>query len=181
VGPIATPGKYSVRLSVADQKFTQPLTIVPDPRVTASTGEIESSVKTLLRIRDDITRTSDTVNQIEWLRKQLEVIETMLRPPKKKEKERPPSAEPDDFDEPEPAPAQDEAQSKRKAELLKVVEEMDKKLQSIEFKLVTPAQVNSDDKYYVEAYKVYLRPIRSCSSCRRWKRNLTVRLRMKRS
>src|SRR5208282_2356509 len=95
-------------------------------------------------------------NQIEWLRKQIEVIETMLRPPKKKEKERPPAAEPDDFDEPEPAPAEDEAQSKRKAELLKIVEEMDKKLQAIEFKLVTPSQINSDDKYFVEADKVYL-------------------------
>jgi len=56
----------------------------------------------------------------------------------------------------ESAPAQDEAQTKRKTELLKTVEEMDKKLQAIEFKLVSPSEVNSDDKYYVEAYKVYL-------------------------
>ncbi len=156
VGPLAAAGKYSIRLTVSGQSFTQPLTVLRDPRVPASEGDIESSVQTQLRIRDDITHVSDTVNQIEWLRKQIEVIETMLRPPKKKERERPPFAEPDDFDEPEPAPAQDEAQTKRKAELLKTVEEMDKKLQSVEFKLVTPAQVNSDDKYYVEAYKVYL-------------------------
>jgi hypothetical protein len=129
---------------------------LPDPRVPTSQADIESSVKTQLRIREDITRASDTINQIEWLRKQIEVIETMLRPPKKKEKERPPSAEPDDFDEPEPAPAEDEAQSKRKVELLKTVEEMDKKLQTIEFKLVTRSQINSDDKYFVEADKVYL-------------------------
>ena len=109
VGPIVAPGKYSVRLTVAGQSFTQPLTVLADPRIPASEADIESSVKTQLRIRDDITRVSDTVNQIEWLRKQLEVLETMLRPPKKKEKERPPFAEPDDFDEPEPAPAQDEA------------------------------------------------------------------------
>jgi hypothetical protein len=141
---------------VAGQSFTQPLTVLPDPRIPTSQTEIESSVKTQLRIRDDITRASDTFNQIEWLRKQIEVIEAMLRPPKKKEKERPPSAEPDDYDEPEPAPAEDEAQSKRKAELLKTVEEMDKKLQAIEFKLVTPSQLNSDDKYFVEADKVYL-------------------------
>lgn len=155
-GPIVAPGAYSVKLSVGSQSFTQPLKVLPDPRIPTAVPDIETSVRTQLRISDDITRTSDTVNQIEWLRKQLEVIGTMLRPPKKKERERPPFAEPDDFDEPEPAPAEDEAQSKRKAELLKVVEEMDKKLQAIEFKLVTPAQVNSDDKYYVEAYKVYL-------------------------
>src|SRR5271168_4043451 len=156
VGPMVAPGKYSVRLTVAGQSLTQALTVLPDPRIPTSQADIESSVKTQLRIRDDITRASDTINQIEWLRKQIEVIETMLRPPKKKEKERPPSAEPDDFDEPEPAPAEDESQSKRKAELLKTVEEMDKKLQTIEFKLVTPSQINSDGKYFVEADKVYL-------------------------
>jgi hypothetical protein len=156
VGPMVAPGKYSVRLTVAGQSYTQALTILPDPRIPTSQADIESSVKAQLRIRDDITRASDTFNQIEWLRKQIEVIETMLRPPKKKEKEKPPSAEPDDFDEPEPALAEDEAQSKRKAELLKTVEEMDKKLQTIEFKLVTPSQINSDDKYFVEADKVYL-------------------------
>ena len=156
VGPIAAPGKYSVRLTVAGQTVTQALTVMPDPRIPTSEADIESSVKTQLRIRDDITEASDTLNHIEWLRKQIEVLETMLRPPKKKEKERPPSAEPDDYDEPEPAPAEDEAQSKHKAELLKIVEEMDKKLQAVEFKLVTPSQINSDDKYFVEADKVYL-------------------------
>jgi hypothetical protein len=156
VGPMVAPGKYSVRLTVTGQSFTEPLTILPDPRISASEADIASSVKTQLRIRDDITHASDVFNQIEWLRKQIEVVETMLRPPKKKEKEKPPSAEPDDFDEPEPAPAEDEAQSKRKAELLKTVEEMDKKLQSVELKLVTPSQINSDDKYFVEADKVYL-------------------------
>jgi hypothetical protein len=155
-GPMVAPGSYSVRLTISGQTLTQPLKVVRDPRISSSEADVESSVKTQLRIRDDITRTSDTVNQIEWLRKQMEVLETMLRPPKKKERERPAFAEPDDFEEPEPAPAQDEAQSKHKAELLKTVEDMDKKLQTIEYKLVTPSEVNSDDKYYVEAYKVYL-------------------------
>jgi photosystem II stability/assembly factor-like uncharacterized protein len=156
VGPMVAPGKYSVRLTVAGQAFTQTLTVLPDPRISTPEADIKLSVKTQLRIRDDITQASDTLNQIEWLRKQIEVLETMLRPPKKKEKERPPSAEPDDYDEPEPAPAEDEAQSKRKVELLKIVQEMDKKLQTVEFKLVTPSQINSDDKYFVEADKVYL-------------------------
>ena len=156
VGPIVAPGQYSVRLTVGGQSFTQALTVLPDPRISTSAADIASSVKTQLRIRDDITRASDTVNQIEWLRKQLEVIETMLRPPKKRYRERPPQVEADDFEGPEAAPAEDEAQSKHKAELLKTVEEMDKKLQNVEYKLVSPSELNSDDKYYVEAYKVYL-------------------------
>jgi len=160
VGPIAAAGKYSVRLKVEGQTYTQPINILRDPRSPGSDADIEQSVKTLLRIRDDISHTADTVNQIEWLRKQLEVIEAMLRPPKKKEKEKPPFAQEDDEDSeevtPSPAQALGEVQVKGKEELLKAAEEMDQKLQTVEHKLVSPALTNSDDKYFVEPYRVYL-------------------------
>ena len=161
VGPIVAPGAYSVRLKVEGQTYVQPVTVLRDPRSPGSESDINASVKTLLRISDDITSVSATVNQIEWLRKQLEVIETMLRPPKEKEKEkeRPVMGEEDeDFPEPEPAAEQspESPEAKRKAELLKTVEALDKKLQAIEYKLVSPALVNSDDKYFVEPYHSYL-------------------------
>jgi hypothetical protein len=158
-GPIAAPGKYTVRLKIEDQSYTQPLTILRDPRAPGSDADIELSVRTLRRISADIDRVSDTVNQIEWLRKQMEVIETMLRPPKKKEKEKPVIDEEDnEGEEPAPAPPRvlDEAQTKRKAELLKATEDVDKKLFNIECNLASPALLNSDDKYFVETYKVYL-------------------------
>jgi photosystem II stability/assembly factor-like uncharacterized protein len=157
VGPVVAPGNYSVRLKTEGQFYVQPLTVLRDPRAPGSDADINSSVKTLLQIRDDISSVSDTVNQIEWLRKQLEVIEAMLRPPKKKEKEKP-SDDDDDFGEPERSQDEtlDEAAAKKKADLLKTVEAMDQKLQSIEFRLVSPALANSDDKYYVETYRVYL-------------------------
>jgi hypothetical protein len=50
----------------------------------------------------------------------------------------------------------DEARAKRKAELLKAIDDLNKKLQTIEYKLASPALLNSDDKYFVEPYKVYL-------------------------
>jgi hypothetical protein len=160
VGPVVAPGKYTVRLKVEDKTYTQPITILRDPRAPGSDADIELSVKTLLRIRGNIESVSDTVNQIEWLRKQLEVIETMLRPPKKKEGGKAQADEDDDEEGPEPAqpPAQvlDEAAAKRKTELLKAAEDMDKKLQSIEHRLASPALLNSDDKYFVEPYQVYL-------------------------
>jgi photosystem II stability/assembly factor-like uncharacterized protein len=160
VGPIVAAGKYSVRLKVEGHSYTQPINILRDPRSPGSDADIELSVKTLLRIRDDISHTADTVNQIEWLRKQIEVIEAMLRPPKKKEKEKPPFAQEDDEDSeevtPGPAKALDEVQVKGKGELLKAAEEMDQKLQTVEHKLVSPALSNSDDKYFVEPYRLYL-------------------------
>jgi photosystem II stability/assembly factor-like uncharacterized protein len=159
VGAVVAPGKYTVRLKIGDQSYTQPLTILRDPRAPGSDADIELSVKTLRRITGDIDHVSDTVNEIEWLRKQIEVIETMLRPPKKKETEKLVfDEEDDDAGEPAPAPPPvlDEAQTKRKAELLKAIEDLDKKLSAVEYKLASPALLNSDDKYFVESYKVYL-------------------------
>jgi photosystem II stability/assembly factor-like uncharacterized protein len=157
VGPIVAPGSYSVRLKAEGQSYVQPFHILQDPRSPGSDADIHSSVKTLLQIRDDISAVADTVNQIEWLRKQLEVIETMLRPPKKKAKEKP-SEDDFDFGEPERSEEEivDETTAKKKADLLKIVEAMDQKLQSVEYKLVSPALANSDDKYFVEGYRVYL-------------------------
>ncbi|HEV2315722.1 MAG TPA: hypothetical protein VGR94_10480 [Candidatus Acidoferrales bacterium] len=126
VGPIVAPGKYTLRLTVNGQTFNQPLTILKDPHASSTDADIDASVKTLLRIRDDITRTSDMVNRIEWMRKQLEDVSAML------------------------------AEQKSKADLRKSVQQMDQKMQSVEFKLITREDANSDDKYYTDAYKVYL-------------------------
>jgi photosystem II stability/assembly factor-like uncharacterized protein len=164
-GPIVSPGKYTVRLKIDGQSFTQPLTVVRDPRISASDADIELSVKTLLAIRDDISHVSDTVNHIEWLRKQVEDIEAMLQPSQKKEKEKESGApseeeEEDEYEGPELAPAPpsvfSEVETQRRSNLLKAAENLDQKLQSIEHKMVSEALLNSDDKYFVEPYQLYL-------------------------
>jgi len=160
VGPIVAPGKYTVRLKVDGQTFTQPLTILKDPQSPGSEADIQQSVHTLLRITNDISSVSDMVNKIEWQRKQLEVIKTMLKPPKKQEKEKRPQAEEEDEEEPEPATAApsagNKADAQQKTQLLTSVEAMDKKLQAVEHKLASPALLNSDDKYFTEPYQLYL-------------------------
>ena len=160
VGPIVAPGIYSVRLKVEDQSYTQPLTVLRDPIAPGSDADIDLSVKTLLRIRDDISRVSDSVNEIEWLRKQLEVVETMLRPARKQDREQQPVVEDADEIDPEPTPAPprvlSEAQTAQKSQLLAAAEGLDKKLHGIETRLVSQALQNSDDKYFVEPYGVYL-------------------------
>jgi len=160
IGPLVVPGKYTVRLKVDDQTYTSSATVLADPRTGESEKDIDLSVKTLLRIRDDISHVSDTVNQIEWMRKQLEVVQAMLRPPKKKEAEEKPPFD-DEYDEgpeaaPAPTAASDEDEAKRRADLLKASEDFDKKLQAIEDRMVSRALLNSDDKYFVESYKLYL-------------------------
>ena len=84
----------------------------------------------------------------------------MLRPPKKKEEEKDADDDEDDYDcprllRPHRRPRV-RRKSKRKADLLKAAEDFDKKLLGIETSFVSPALLNSDDKYFVEPYKVYL-------------------------
>ena len=122
---MVTPGKYSLRLTVDGQSLTQPLEILRDPNAAGSDADLESSLKLQLRIREDINAVSDIVNQLEWMRKQLEDIQKMLR-------------------------------AGSKNDLLKPVEEMDQKMQNVEYKFFSKTQRTSDDKYFVDAYKVYL-------------------------
>ena len=160
VGPIVVPGKYTVRMKVDGQTYTEPITIVPDPHSPGSEADIQQSVQTLLRISDAITQVSDLVNRIEWQRKQLEVLHAMLKPEKKAEAaaQAAPAEEDDDYDE-EPATRSaglDRAEAKQKAELLKQVDAINKKLTAIEDQLASRALQNSDDKYFVEPYQLYL-------------------------
>jgi hypothetical protein len=160
VGPIVAPGSYSVRLTVDGQSFVQPLTVLSDPRAPATAADIGASVSTLIRIRDDISHAADTVNQIEWLRKQLEVVDTMLRPARKHDAAQAPIAE--DGDEPDEEPpvagprAAASAEAEKKAKMLAATGDLDKKLQALESTLVSSALRNSDDKYFIEPYGVYL-------------------------
>jgi photosystem II stability/assembly factor-like uncharacterized protein len=160
VGPIVAPGKYTVRLKAEGKTYNQSLTVLRDPRAPGSDADIQASVETLLRIRDNISRAADTVNQVEWLRKQLEVVEAMLRPPKESAKEKAAQAEENDEDDPEPAAASpqaaDQAQKKQTAQREKAAGDLDKKLQTIEHRLVSQSLMNSDDKYFVEPYGAYL-------------------------
>jgi photosystem II stability/assembly factor-like uncharacterized protein len=124
-GPLAAPGKYTVKMTVADQSFQQPLEVLIDPHSPGNQQSIEATLKLQLRIEADVTRVSDMVNRIEWMRKQLEDLEAMY------------------------------AANPREADMLRSVKETDQKMQDVEYKLLSKALVASDDKYYESAYKVY--------------------------
>jgi photosystem II stability/assembly factor-like uncharacterized protein len=128
VGPIVAPGTYTVRVTVNGHTASQSLAVLDPPNTPGTPSQIQETVKMLLHIRDDISTVSGMVNQIEWLRKQLQTIEAMLR------------------DEHNPA----------QANTLQAVENMDKKMQAVENKLLSPALANSDEKSYLAKYKLYL-------------------------
>jgi hypothetical protein len=126
VGPIVTPGKYTVKLTVDGRSSTQPLEILKDPKVPTSQADLDLSVRLQLRLRDDISAAADMINTIEVMRKQLEDVTKAYR------------------------------NDPSKASLLKQVAEMDKKLFDVEATLLEPAQMTSDDKYFQQAYRIYM-------------------------
>jgi len=126
VGPIAVPGKYTVKLTVDGQSLTQPFEILRDPRVPTPVPDLDLSVRLQLRLRDNISAAADMVNTIEIMRKQLEDVQKMHK------------------------------NDPSKSALLKQVAEMDRKLVDVESKLLEPAQMTSDDKYFQQAYRVYM-------------------------
>ncbi len=125
-GPVAAPGAYTVRLTVDGQTLTTPLLIVRPPDSHGSTADIEASVRLQLKVRDDISTVSDMTNQIEWMRRQLEDQTKTLRGEGGKDA------------------------------LLKAMDDIDRKMQDVEYKLISRAEALSDDKYFSTAYKLYL-------------------------
>lgn len=72
VGPIAAPGRYTVRLAVDGQTYTQPLEILRPPDSHGTEADIQASVRLQLRVANNINTVADMTDQIEWMRKQLE-------------------------------------------------------------------------------------------------------------
>ena len=70
-GPVALPGSYSVRMNVNGQRYTQPLVIVKDPRVTASDADLREQFDFLVRIRDKTSQANDAVKVIRNVKAQL--------------------------------------------------------------------------------------------------------------
>jgi photosystem II stability/assembly factor-like uncharacterized protein len=128
VGPLVAPGTYTARVTVGGKSYDQPIEVLANPRTPGTPAQTEETVKMLLHIRDNISAVSSMVNQIEWLRKQLQTVEAMLKEEKKPDQ----------------------------AKTLQAVEDMDKKMQGVENQLVSPGLANSDEKSYLAPYKLFL-------------------------
>ena len=71
VGPLAVPGTYTVKLKVGGDEFSQKLIVRKDPNTAGTEADIQAQVTKALEIRDDINSVVDSINQIEWIRKQV--------------------------------------------------------------------------------------------------------------
>ncbi|HVD90724.1 MAG TPA: hypothetical protein VNC21_00525 [Vicinamibacterales bacterium] len=121
--PMAAPGKYQVRFTVDGAAHTQPFEVIKDPAIATSVEDLQTSTAAQMRIRDDITQTSEMVNKMEVWRRQIE--------------------------------NQMKANASKPA-MAKALADLDKKIWDVESKLVSRSEIHSDDKYFPEAYKVYM-------------------------
>ena len=129
VGPLVPPGTYTVRVTTPDGKaYSQSFTVVASPSSPEAPAQTAERVKTLLHVRDDISSVSAMVNQIEWLRKQLQTVESTLKANKESDH----------------------------GKTLQSIKDMDKKIQDLENQLLSPALANSDEKSYLAPYGLYL-------------------------
>ena len=71
-GPLAAPGSYSVQLTVGDETQSQSFAIQKDPRVTATQEELDAQFDLLLKIRDQLSRAHEGINQLRDVRTQVE-------------------------------------------------------------------------------------------------------------
>ena len=122
---MAVPGKYEARLTVNGKTYTQPVTILMDPKCPGTQADLEASVKLQLRINSDIDKVAGMINNIEWMRKQLADVEKMF------------AANPAD---------------KQRAQAARA---MDQKMQNVEYEMFSKPLAASDDKTYISAWKIY--------------------------
>ncbi|HYN82441.1 MAG TPA: glycosyl hydrolase [Gemmatimonadaceae bacterium] len=70
-GPVAVPGTYSVRVTVAGRAQTQTFSVVNDPRSSASQALLEEQFAFLIAVRDKVTQANDAIRRIRNVKAQL--------------------------------------------------------------------------------------------------------------
>jgi len=79
VGPLATPGDYTLELTVDGATLTAPLTLKPDPRVTLSAEALQEQLAFALGVRDSITRLAEKVHRLRSIKEQLQDLDDRLK------------------------------------------------------------------------------------------------------
>lgn len=70
-GPLAAPGRHSVKLTAEGQSFVETFQILADPRVSASQADLDSQLAFLLKIKDKQSETHLAINRLRSIRNQI--------------------------------------------------------------------------------------------------------------
>ena len=72
------PGRYTVKLTVDGQSFTQPLEVRRDPNERTTEQDIKASTDQLLALQADINNSADVLNSTEVVRAQIVTLQAQL-------------------------------------------------------------------------------------------------------
>jgi len=75
---LAPPGRYTVELAVDGELHTRELELRKDPNSEGSLADIEAQTTMLRELRADLERAVGMVNRIEWIRKRIDDVRTLL-------------------------------------------------------------------------------------------------------
>jgi len=75
-GPRVIPGEYTIRLKAHDQTLTEKLIVLQDPTSQGPDTDIAKQVELSLELRGMINQTVDMINNMEWMRKDIEALKT---------------------------------------------------------------------------------------------------------
>jgi hypothetical protein len=68
-----------VRIRVGEVELTRELTVEKDPHSEGTEADIRVQVNRLLEIRDNLNSVAERINQIEWIRKQIDDLHELLQ------------------------------------------------------------------------------------------------------
>ncbi len=122
-GPLAVPGRYTAKLTVDGKSFSRPFDLIRDPALKTPQADLDASLQTQIRIRNDLNSTVGMINRLEVMRHTLE---------------------------------EETAKAAGNPARLKELAAMNDRLMKVELMLISRENLNSDDKYFVTADKVYL-------------------------
>jgi hypothetical protein len=74
LGPVAVPGRYTVRLTVDDRTLESPLTVAPDPRVHAPPGAYDALYSLAARLSTQLSTASATLLHLRSIDAQLKAL-----------------------------------------------------------------------------------------------------------
>jgi hypothetical protein len=79
MGALAPPGTYNVKAKVGDQELTRTVEVLKDPHSAGSEADIQEQVAFTLELQKDMNVLVRMIDQIEWLRKQIEDLRLMIK------------------------------------------------------------------------------------------------------
>ncbi|MFN7961674.1 MAG: glycosyl hydrolase [Thermoanaerobaculia bacterium] len=77
-GPVALPGSYQARLTLADWSATEPFTLLPDPRSSYSEAERRAQFDFVLALRDKLTEVHRGIKRLRAVKKDLDALDGRL-------------------------------------------------------------------------------------------------------